>query len=207
MKLFIGKKLLKNMSLEESKLLALVYNDPLVNADAIVCLEGDGYVRVNESARLFQEKWAPIIVVSGGYNNPPFSIVAGKLADYLVKKGVPEEKIVVEKISKNTYEQATEVLQLADKNNWKTLILVASHFHQPRAYLTFIGAMKNLNVKISIINSPVRNLSWFQNSILGKNRLDLLGKELEKISEYQERGHLSSFKEAIDYQKWKEENR
>jgi uncharacterized SAM-binding protein YcdF (DUF218 family) len=144
------------------------------------------------------------IVVSGNCNNPPFSIPAKKLAKYLVKKGIPGQKIILETISQNTHEQAVEVMKIVSKKRWNRITLVASHFHQLRAYLTFLKAMKNLDLKIYIFNAPVRKLSWFNKTSLGINRLQLMEKEFEKIDQYKKNGHLATIQEAIKYQEWKE---
>lgn len=190
--------------LETVKLIAIVSNDLLKKSDSIVCLEGDDYNRIEKTARLFKKKLARNIVVSGGYDNPPFSIPAKELAKFLVKKRIPLQKIILEEKSQNTHEQALEVMKLAKKKKWKKIILVASHFHQPRAYLTFLKAMKDLGLKIQIFNVPVRKLPWLKRTFLGKNRLQLLEEELKKIEEYRKKGQLATIKEAISYQKWKE---
>lgn len=195
------------MNFEEIELLSFIYNDKLKIADAVVCLEGDGYARVDESIRLFKEKWAPMVVVTGGLENPPFSIVSEKEAEYLALKGIPEKNIITIKAGMNTYEEAEEVIRLAKEKQWRKIILVTSHFHQTRAYLTFLMAMKRNNIHIEISNNPVRNLPWFEydTSSSGKNRKERLREEFEKIKQYQEKGHLVSFKEAIEYQQWKEQ--
>jgi uncharacterized SAM-binding protein YcdF (DUF218 family) len=190
--------------LEILKLIALVDNDRLLKSDAIVCLEGDGYNRIELSTKLLKEKWAKKVLISGGYDNPPFSIPAKDLAKELIKKGVPSQNIILEEKSQNTYEQSKEVMKIVKERKWKRIILVASHFHQLRAYLTFLKAMKKLNLKIKISNAPARNLSWFEKTSLGLNRLQLLEEDLKKIQKYIKEGYLATIKEAIDYQKWKE---
>lgn len=52
--------------------------------------------------------------------------------------GVPTSAVIHEDRSLNTKEQAVEVVRMAIKNSWKRLVLVASHEHQYRAYLTFL---------------------------------------------------------------------
>ncbi len=192
------------MDSEILEFLSLTYNDTLKVADAIVCLEGDRYSRLDESIRLFKEKYAPLIVITGGFKNPPFSVVATEELKYLIKKGIPKQKILVAPNGQNTYEEAEDVMKMAKEKKWKKIILVTSHFHQPRAYLTILMAMKKQNIKIEIINAPVRNSSWFKKVFLGKNRMELLNGEFEKIKEYEKKGHLLSPREAIKYQQWKE---
>jgi hypothetical protein len=184
-------------------LMALVSNDILQESDVIVCLEGDGYSRAEESATLLRQKWAKRIVVSGAENNPPFSIPARDLAKFLLKKGISPQRIILEEKSTNTREQALEVMKLVREKNWQRIILVASHFHQPRAYLTFLKAMSELNLKIRIFNAPARNVPWFGKTPVGP-RIKLMQDDFEKIGTYRKRGHVATIEEAIQYQRWKE---
>ena len=81
---------------------------------------------------------------------------------------------------------------------------MASGFHQPRAFLTFLRAMKEAGLKIQIFNAPAKGLPWFKKTSLGKTRLELLEEEFAKIEKYAKEGHLVPLQEAINYQKWKE---
>lgn len=193
--------------LDKIKLIAIIYNDLIKKSDAVVCLEGDGLSRAEKAIEFFKEGWAKNIVISGGYNNPPFSIPAKVLAKELLKKKIPKSKIIIEEDSQNTYEQGIEVMKITQKRKWKRIILVASHFHQPRAYLTFLKAMRDSKLKIQIFNKPVRELSWLDKTSLGLTRIQLLEGEFEKINEYMEKGHLITIEDAINYQKWKEKQK
>lgn len=191
--------------IEKIKLTAIVYNDIIKKSDAIVCLEGDGYLRAEKSVELFNKGLAKKIVVSGGYKKEPFSVPAKELKEYLLKKNIQQEDIILEEISQNTFEQAREVIKIIKEKEWQKIILVASHFHQPRAYLTFLKAMKDEGLELLIFNAPAREISWFEKTALGKNRLELLEEEFKKIDDYTEKGHLLSLEAAIEYQKFKEE--
>ena len=193
------------MKFEKLKLIAVTNNDFIKKSDAVILLEGDGYSRVNHTVKIFKNGLAKNIIVSGGNtDNPPFTIPAGELAKKLLKENIPKKRVIIEEKSKNTYEQGAEVMKIIKKMDWKKIILVASHFHQSRAFVTFLKAMKNAGLKIQIFNSPVRGLSWFQKTSLGTSRLKLLEDEFNKITEYYKKGHLVSIKEALDYQRWKE---
>lgn len=192
---------------EREQFIAIVDNDILYPSDVIVMLEGDGYYRVGKAAGLYRKGIASKVVFSGGitdyeYGSYPFSDVLPQL----IGAGIKKEDLIHENKSLNTREQAVEVVKMAMENGWKRIALVASHEHQYRAYLTFLREVIDTNSNIILYNTPARNLGWFEDSNWGV-RFDRLKQEFLRIEKYSTLGHLASFKEAIDYQKWKEEQR
>jgi uncharacterized SAM-binding protein YcdF (DUF218 family) len=186
------------------KIIAIVDNDCIEISDAIILLEGDGYNRYRKVVDLYNQGFAKKIVFSGGitdyeYGSYPFS----DILPYMLDLGVPEYNIIHESFSQNTKEQAIEVMKLALENNWQKLILVATHEHQYRAYLTFLKEVLVLNRNIILYNAPVRNLKWFDANPWGR-RIDRLEQELKKIAVYFSKGHLAGVEEAVNYQEWKE---
>ncbi len=186
------------------KFIALVDNDGIIKSDIIVLLEGDGFNRYKKAADLFNSGYSDKIVFSGAitdynYGSFPFEDILPKL----LETGVPKESIIHEKKSSNTLEQAIEVIDIAIKNNWDKIILVATHDHQYRAYLTFLKQVLKKKKEILLFNSPVRNLKWFEKNVWGR-RFDNIDNEFDKINLYMQKGHLASFDEAIEYHKVKE---
>jgi uncharacterized SAM-binding protein YcdF (DUF218 family) len=186
------------------KFISIIGNDKLSPSDAIILLEGDGFNRYPHAAELYKRGMARKIVFSGGivdykYGSFPYSSIYPRL----IEAGVASEDLIHESKSLNTKEQADEVINLALKNNWKHLILVASAEHQYRAYLTFLKRVIDEDLKILIFNSPAKNITWFDETDWGirYNRLD---QEFERIQKYTELGHLATYSQAIEYQKWKE---
>ncbi len=187
------------------KYCAIIANDTLKKSNAIVLLEGDGFSRVPETVRLFGEGWAPMVVVSGGVDKPDAGCFpAPMLARALLDAGLPRESLLEEGNSLHTQAQAEEVMKLVGKHGWKRIILVASHYHQYRAYLTFLAALKKTDLSLELINAPARNLPWGE-KIYDGTRLELLEAEFDKIELYREHGHVASFEAALEYQLWKEQ--
>lgn len=185
------------------KLLVIVHNDPLHKADAIVLLEGDGYGRLARAAALYRQGYAPKVVFSGEVANPAYgSLPLSECLPQLLELGVPERDIIHENQSTQTAEQAHHIAQMALNNGWKKLLLVASPYHQCRAYLTFLKQI--IPAGIILINAPVRDLSWFKKEAWGA-RFDLLEQEQKRMEAYTLKGDLATVEEAITYQKWKEE--
>jgi len=190
---------------EREKVIALIDNDGLKQSDAIVLLEGDGLNRFEKAVNLYKAGWASKIIFSGGivdyeYGSFPYSDVL----PHILLQGVPETDIIHEDKSLNTREQAIEVVKIACSNNWKKLILVATHEHQYRAYLTFLREVIDANCNMILYNAPVRNLPWFTDNVWGK-RFERLEQEFDRIDKYSQSGHLASYQEAINYQQWKEQ--
>lgn len=194
------------MITDREKILAIVDNDCLSPSDAIILLEGDGFDRFRKAVSLYKQQKAPKIVFSGNitdydYGSFPFEEVLPRM----LKEGVPEADIIHEDRSLNTREQAVEVVRMAMENGWTKLILVASHEHQYRAYLTFLREVLDTKSGITLYNAPARNLDWFVDKGWG-TRFERLEAEILRIEKYTELGHLATAQEVIDYQQWKEKN-
>ena len=192
------------MITDREKILAIIDNDCLSMSDAIILLEGDGFDRFRKAVSLYKQGKAPKIVFSGNitdydYGSYPFEEVLPRM----LEAGVPEDDIIHEDKSLNTREQAVEVVRMALERGWKKLILVASHEHQYRAYLTFLREVLDSKSGITLYNAPARNLDWFVDKGWG-TRFERLEAEILRIEKYTEMGHLANAQEVIDYQKWKE---
>ena len=84
-------------------------------------------------AALIQQGLAPLVVLSGG-NAEPFTSIppeSGEMKKLALHVGVPENAIVIESVSRNTYESAKEVKQLLGPRI--RILLVTSAIHVPRA--------------------------------------------------------------------------
>lgn len=194
----------KSMITDREKILAIVDNDCLTPSDAVILLEGDGFFRFQKAVDLYNKGIAKKIVFSGNiidrdYGSFPFE----EVKPLILGGGVPEEDLIHEDLSKNTRQQAVEVVKMAMKNGWKKLVLVASHEHQYRAYLTFLREVLDTNSGLILYNAPVRNLNWFVDSGWGI-RFERLSAEFERIEKYSAMGHLANSDEVVEYQKWKE---
>lgn len=185
--------------------MALVDADSIHKSDVIVLLEGDGFNRYQHAVNLYRDGLAPIIVFSGGitdydYGSYPYE----EIEPLMLKLGVNKDDVCHESTSLHTKQQADEIIRLCIEKGWTKIILVGSHYHQYRAYLTFLKSMFNANVSLQIYNSPVRELSWFSFNEWG-DRLSCLKNEFERIERYFLQNDLVSYKEAIAYQQWKEQ--
>ncbi|MBU1145327.1 MAG: YdcF family protein [Firmicutes bacterium] len=182
----------------------LVDNDIIKPSDAIVILEGDGWYRIKRAVEIYNQGMSDLIVFSGEIDDPAYgSFPLTKILPHFKDAGIPENKILHERKSTNTLEQAQEIVNLAIENKWRKIILVASHYHQYRAYLTFLGIVKKKYPELIIYNAPVKDLAWYDETGWGK-RINLLENEFKRIDKYSSLGHLASYEFALEYQEWKE---
>ena len=188
---------------DREKFIILLDCDSPQKSDAIVLLEGDGFARYKKAVRLYKDGIAPTICFSGGYDDEKSGAYTfDKIKPLILGSGIPETQLMHEKESRNTYEQAIEIVKIAKKNNWKRITLVASHYHSYRAFLTFLRVIKKDIPNLLMDMAAAKDLDWFEENTWGK-RIDLLGNEFEKIEIKKKKDNVASFTEGIGYLEWK----
>jgi uncharacterized SAM-binding protein YcdF (DUF218 family) len=150
---------------------------PDVVYDAVVVLGGmvdvvvsrnSGEVELDEHADRIVRAWdllrdgrARNVVLSAGNA----AIQAGQpteaelLARLLVRWGVAADRIVVEPRSRNTHENAVESAKIAAARGWKTLLVVTSAYHMPRA----LGCFRALGLEpdtLAVDRRAAREYDW-----------------------------------------------
>ena len=92
--------------------------------------------RIDRATALYFAGRAPKILVVGGAYEGKVSDAQG-MAKVLRQKGVPEQDIILEKESRNTYENALFTERLLKTQPHAKLLLVTSALHMPRAQASF----------------------------------------------------------------------
>jgi uncharacterized SAM-binding protein YcdF (DUF218 family) len=94
--------------------------------------------RLEEAWRLYRIEPKPILV-SGGHVDP-FTPAQGEnriACDYLIRWGVPADRVVSEPDSRDTFESAAAVGRLLPARGWRRYLLVTSAEHMPRSMQVF----------------------------------------------------------------------
>lgn len=143
----------------------LVVQDKLEKSDVIIVLSGDTKgERVGEGILLFKQGYASQLLFSGGP-------LAWRLtqADNMLRQalfyGVPKSKILLEKQSRSTFENAKFSLELLRNKKIQSLIIVTSPPHTRRSKLVFQKIFKDLKVKIMVYpvqKSEFKKEKWWQ---------------------------------------------
>lgn len=188
---------------EKEKFILLTNSDTPKNADVVILLEGDGFTRIHTACKLLKKGFSRTLIFSGGienvnYGSFPFSMCK----QHILTEGVSSQNIIHESQSQNTRQQAENVIQMCLKNKWSKVILVATEYHQFRAFLTFLKVLieQNLERVICIFNASAK-ADWFEETGWGR-RIDLLEDEFDKIELYKHSGHIAEYKDALNYYQW-----
>lgn len=181
-----------------------VMSEPLQSADAIIWLHGNRFDRCPRALELYEQKYAPRIVLSGnnvligvgpkpGQNEPPLT----EARQWFVDHGVPEADIVVDDKSMNTRDQAVNVLAMAEREGWQSITLVGSTDHQLRAFLTFLKRQQEIDWNGRIFNQPAKLPLNFipggRSQIVG----EILDSEIAKLTKYKD--HVASPQAGFKY--------
>lgn len=139
---------------------------PLAKADAIVVVSGgDTDARISEGVKLYLQKWAPKLVFSGAAAEGDVSNALA-MKRIAVTKGVPAGDILIEENSKTTVENADFTAKIIRDNDYKSIILVTSPYHQRRAYTQFREFLGKdfIILNHSAIDSTWAKKSWWENA-------------------------------------------
>jgi uncharacterized SAM-binding protein YcdF (DUF218 family) len=150
--------------------------------------KADRLVRAYELMRAGR---ARAVLVSGGIVSPQPGDVpeADRLAAKLVEWGIPPWQVVVEASSRNTRENAIESSRVAAARGWRTLLLVTSAAHVPRA----LGCFRAVGLEPDVL--PVdfragdgRGLGWLPRAgALGRSTdalREMLGRAVYRAAGY-----------------------
>ncbi|MFH0912536.1 MAG: YdcF family protein [Patescibacteria group bacterium] len=138
--------------------------DALEKSDVIIAISGgETQQRVAEAVQLYRDGWAPLMIMSGAARDegPSNALTMQNIA---VAAGVPKNKILIEESATTTALNATFVRNIIEEKKFTKVILVTSPYHQRRASLAFIKALKGLPVKIinhSSTDSIWRKKGWW----------------------------------------------
>ena len=188
----ILKELCIILSKKNIKSMLLIPRDQLEKSDAVIVLTGNGWERTLFAIELFQAGWAHNFVTVGITGSRP----APMMAALAKSQGIPESSIIVEVKSKNTHQNAENIVRLCLDRNWHKIILVTSLHHQLRAHLTFRKVLKEIGAPINVLNYPPTKSGWFDLIESSRNpgrrhwRFWYIFSELYRIVKYRFKGDL-----------------
>jgi uncharacterized SAM-binding protein YcdF (DUF218 family) len=125
----------------------LTPDQPNQKTDAIVVLTG-GKDRIETGLALFSENLAPNLFITGVHDDVTLPEILNR---YRGQKPLPECCVILGYKAESTFENAAEAREWMAGQKIKTIRLVTSNYHMPRAYLDFHGLMPD----VKIIKNPI----------------------------------------------------
>ncbi len=147
-----------------------------LSADAIVVLGGGtesalyprNSVEVNSAgdrlihaADLYHSGAAPVVILSGGkieWMESTDDSPASDMREILLKLGVPDDSLILQSKSRNTYEDALYSSEILKDKGYSNIILVTSAMHMPRSVALF--KKQGLNVIPSPTDFTLTEDGW-----------------------------------------------
>lgn len=147
------------------------YRQSVGKADAIVVLAG-GKGRVEEGVRLFKASRAEYLYFIG------VDPSVRKIDLYRPQPGDPSpEKVILEKTSRNTLENAIYGRDLILSNKINSIILITSRYHLKRSSILFRNSLPN---DIEIYTHPVDSVNLKESWWIHSGSFELLFREFYK---------------------------
>ena len=130
----------------------------LKKVDAVVAISGGNTTdRAEQAIKLYEDGWAEQIVFSGAALDPLSPSNAEVMRRFAESTGIPQEVIQIEEAARTTAENAVKSEEIVNEQNFESIILVTSPYHQRRAYMEF---RDTLGPDVKIINYPVESDNW-----------------------------------------------
>jgi len=120
--------------------------DPVASKETGETELGPAGDRVVKGFELFHAGRVRNLLLSAGGPRPEEPVEADFAAALYRRLGVPAEAIVLERESRNTRENAKNSARIVRERGWRTLLLVTSAMHMPRAEASFRRAGMEVDV-------------------------------------------------------------
>ena len=116
--------------------------DQAMGADAIVVLGAAAYdtrpspvfaERIRHGIDLHERGLAPVLVFTGGYGDGARFSESQVARNYALRAGVPEQAILIETLSRTTYQNLSRARDLLSEHGLQRVIVVSDPLHMARA--------------------------------------------------------------------------
>ena len=135
-------------------------------ADVIVVLGGDDGLRVEHGGKLYNEGYAPNILVTGIDQKYYTPSQPNWRELRLMEAGIPEKAIIIDTSSETTWEEALNSVEMMKEKGWKSAIVVSDPPHMFRLYHTWNKAIEGSSKKIMLVSTKPEwwhPLLWWSN--------------------------------------------
>ncbi len=91
--------------------------------------------RLEEAARLYEEGRVAYFILSGGFGGLASEISEAQgMKNYLMGKGVPQDRLLLEEEAGNTFQNLLYSKRIMVEHEWKSAVIISHNYHLARAY-------------------------------------------------------------------------
>lgn len=130
----------------------------LIKADGIVVLTGD-QDRISTAITLLQNKQAPRLLISGVHRHTSSQAIAELTK---IKKNMLDCCVDIDRLAKNTKDNASQTTDWVKSNNISKLIVVTSNYHMPRSLREMHALMPDIQLIPHVVDQfQSRQRKWY----------------------------------------------
>lgn len=135
----------------------LIYQDSLIQADAMVILSGGAFERGNAGAEIFQTHAVKRIICPGGniiydalilYGDTMYESDITRLR--IIQKGVPDSIVVAIHDGTSTFEEAEEMKKYCTAHQISSIVIVSSLFHTARVHTVYKKVFRDSQIRLCV---------------------------------------------------------
>jgi uncharacterized SAM-binding protein YcdF (DUF218 family) len=132
--------------------------EPAARADGIVVLTG-GSSRVSDAMELLADGYGKRLLISGVHPTSAASDISRSLSD---NQSLLRCCVDLDRSAINTRSNAAETRRWAHERGFKSLIVVTSNYHMPRAIVELAHAMPDIRlIPFAVVGEKWRDESWW----------------------------------------------
>lgn len=90
--------------------------------------------RLDRTIELYRAGYFPVVIASGGTGKEGYD-EATVMRDYLVARGIPTERVIVDSGGTTTFASAKNATQIGRQRGFKSIFVISQYFHLPRTRL------------------------------------------------------------------------
>jgi len=154
-------------------------------ADLIVALGGDNGSRIRKAAELFNQGLAPYVLLTGMEGAPAKtrSYYLDWRTRFLVERGIPDNTLMFDALSTNSWEEAVNTLRLMQARGWHRVLVVSDPPHLRRLAWVWGKVYEGSGKEYRLIAAPLEGWNpgrWWEND----NSAQYVLKEVIKLAYY-----------------------
>ena len=168
-------------------------DQPLKRCDAVIAMGSHDLRIAAYAARLVLEKWAPLLICSGGSGRLTDSIwqesEASLFADAAIAAGLPSDKILLEDKSTNTGENLIFSKRLCEKQKIACgeVLLVHKPYMERRVWAA-AGKLWS-EAQVTVTSPPIPFLEYPTNEIPLEQVIQIMTGDFQRVLIYPEKGY------------------